>query len=122
MLLRKHGKNLKGGLINLSVLCTIGSSFPRNFSPCQNVSLVVCGFLLSPLSLPTGGHSPSPSVSHCVISLLAVFQSPSPGSSSPLGAESSSTALHPSDPSEASTNKEVGCCFVSYVISSFFPF
>ncbi|XP_015991019.2 amyloid-beta A4 precursor protein-binding family A member 1 isoform X2 [Rousettus aegyptiacus] len=32
--------------------------------------------------------------------------SPSPGSSSPLGAESSSTALHPSDPSEASTNKE----------------
>ncbi|XP_020920336.1 amyloid beta A4 precursor protein-binding family A member 1 isoform X1 [Sus scrofa] len=32
--------------------------------------------------------------------------SPSPGSSSPLGAESSSTSLHPSDPSEASTNKE----------------
>uniref|UniRef100_A0A2I3GUN3 Amyloid beta protein binding family A member 1 n=1 Tax=Nomascus leucogenys TaxID=61853 RepID=A0A2I3GUN3_NOMLE len=34
--------------------------------------------------------------------------SPSPGSSSPLGAESSSTSLHPSDPAEASTNKEVG--------------
>ncbi|MBZ3882176.1 Amyloid beta A4 precursor protein-binding family A member 1 [Sciurus carolinensis] len=32
--------------------------------------------------------------------------SPSPGSSSPLGAESSSTPLHPSDPAEASTNKE----------------
>ncbi|XP_032492151.1 amyloid-beta A4 precursor protein-binding family A member 1 isoform X2 [Phocoena sinus] len=32
--------------------------------------------------------------------------SPSPGSSSPLGAESSSTPLHPSDPTEASTNKE----------------
>ncbi|PNJ81414.1 amyloid-beta A4 precursor protein-binding family A member 1 isoform X2 [Pongo pygmaeus] len=32
--------------------------------------------------------------------------SPSPGSSSPLGAESSSTSLHPSDPAEASTNKE----------------
>ncbi|XP_035973784.1 amyloid-beta A4 precursor protein-binding family A member 1 isoform X1 [Halichoerus grypus] len=32
--------------------------------------------------------------------------SPSPGSSSPLGAESSSTALHPSDPAEASSNKE----------------
>nr|XP_048294608.1 amyloid-beta A4 precursor protein-binding family A member 1 [Myodes glareolus] len=32
--------------------------------------------------------------------------SPSPGSSSPLGAESSSIALHPSDPTEASTNKE----------------
>ncbi|KAF6326925.1 amyloid beta precursor protein binding family A member 1 [Rhinolophus ferrumequinum] len=33
-------------------------------------------------------------------------ESPSPGSSSPLGAESSSTPLHPSDPAEASTNKE----------------
>lgn len=32
--------------------------------------------------------------------------SPSPGSSSPLGAESSSIPLHPSDPAEASTNKE----------------
>ncbi|XP_077763753.1 amyloid-beta A4 precursor protein-binding family A member 1 isoform X3 [Canis aureus] len=32
--------------------------------------------------------------------------SPSPGSSSPLGAESSSTPLHPSDPAEASSNKE----------------
>ncbi|XP_023982627.1 amyloid-beta A4 precursor protein-binding family A member 1 [Physeter macrocephalus] len=32
--------------------------------------------------------------------------SPSPGSSSPLGAESSSTPLHPSDPTEASTHKE----------------
>ncbi|XP_040602233.1 amyloid-beta A4 precursor protein-binding family A member 1 isoform X2 [Mesocricetus auratus] len=32
--------------------------------------------------------------------------SPSPGSSSPLGAESSSIALHPGDPTEASTNKE----------------
>ncbi|XP_005388617.1 PREDICTED: amyloid beta A4 precursor protein-binding family A member 1 isoform X1 [Chinchilla lanigera] len=32
--------------------------------------------------------------------------SPSPGSSSPLGAESSSTPLHPSDPAETSTNKE----------------
>uniref|UniRef100_A0A8I5N0W1 Amyloid beta protein binding family A member 1 n=1 Tax=Papio anubis TaxID=9555 RepID=A0A8I5N0W1_PAPAN len=32
--------------------------------------------------------------------------SPSPGSSSPLGAESSGTPLHPSDPAEASTNKE----------------
>ncbi|XP_064346334.1 amyloid-beta A4 precursor protein-binding family A member 1 isoform X2 [Camelus dromedarius] len=32
--------------------------------------------------------------------------SPSPGSSSPLGAESSSTPLHPSDPADASTNKE----------------
>ncbi|XP_053430693.1 amyloid-beta A4 precursor protein-binding family A member 1 isoform X2 [Nycticebus coucang] len=32
--------------------------------------------------------------------------SPSPGSSSPLGAESSSTPLHPGDPTEASTNKE----------------
>ncbi|XP_008840965.1 amyloid-beta A4 precursor protein-binding family A member 1 isoform X5 [Nannospalax galili] len=32
--------------------------------------------------------------------------SPSPGSSSPLGAESSSIPLHPSDPTEASTNKE----------------
>ncbi|XP_004838226.1 amyloid beta A4 precursor protein-binding family A member 1 [Heterocephalus glaber] len=32
--------------------------------------------------------------------------SPSPGSSSPLGAESSSTPLHPGDPEEASTNKE----------------
>ncbi|XP_049626893.1 amyloid-beta A4 precursor protein-binding family A member 1 isoform X2 [Suncus etruscus] len=31
---------------------------------------------------------------------------PSPGSSSPLGAESSSTPLHSSDPTEASTNKE----------------
>lgn len=39
--------------------------------------------------------------------LLAVFQSPSPGSSSPLGAESSITPLHPGDPTEASTNKEV---------------
>ncbi|XP_032722474.1 amyloid-beta A4 precursor protein-binding family A member 1 isoform X2 [Lontra canadensis] len=32
--------------------------------------------------------------------------SPSPGSSSPLGAESSSTPLNPSDPAEASSNKE----------------
>ncbi|XP_003407481.1 amyloid-beta A4 precursor protein-binding family A member 1 isoform X1 [Loxodonta africana] len=32
--------------------------------------------------------------------------SPSPGSSSPLGAESSSILHHPSDPAEASTNKE----------------
>lgn len=32
--------------------------------------------------------------------------SPSPGSSSPLGAESSSIPLHPGDPTEASTNKE----------------
>ncbi|XP_004375854.1 amyloid-beta A4 precursor protein-binding family A member 1 [Trichechus manatus latirostris] len=32
--------------------------------------------------------------------------SPSPGSSSPLGAESSGTPHHPSDPAEASTNKE----------------
>ncbi|XP_017907545.1 PREDICTED: amyloid beta A4 precursor protein-binding family A member 1 isoform X2 [Capra hircus] len=32
--------------------------------------------------------------------------SPSPGSSSPLGAESLSTPLHPGDPAEASTNKE----------------
>ncbi|XP_047554731.1 amyloid-beta A4 precursor protein-binding family A member 1 isoform X2 [Lutra lutra] len=32
--------------------------------------------------------------------------SPSPGTSSPLGAESSSTPLHPSDPAEASSNKE----------------
>nr|KAF6432881.1 amyloid beta precursor protein binding family A member 1 [Molossus molossus] len=32
--------------------------------------------------------------------------SPSPGSSSPLGAESSSSLLHPSDPAEASANKE----------------
>ncbi|EDM13025.1 amyloid beta (A4) precursor protein-binding, family A, member 1, isoform CRA_b [Rattus norvegicus] len=32
--------------------------------------------------------------------------SPSPGSSSPLGAESSITPLHPGDPTEASTNKE----------------
>ncbi|XP_051002220.1 amyloid-beta A4 precursor protein-binding family A member 1 [Acomys russatus] len=32
--------------------------------------------------------------------------SPSPGSSSPLGAESSSVPLHPGDPTEASTNKE----------------
>ncbi|XP_045436093.1 amyloid-beta A4 precursor protein-binding family A member 1 isoform X4 [Pipistrellus kuhlii] len=32
--------------------------------------------------------------------------SPSPGSSSPLGAESSSTPLHPGDPAEGSTNKE----------------
>ncbi|XP_002914782.2 amyloid-beta A4 precursor protein-binding family A member 1 isoform X1 [Ailuropoda melanoleuca] len=32
--------------------------------------------------------------------------SPSPGSSSPLGAESSSTPLHPGDPAEASSNKE----------------
>ncbi|KAI4542170.1 hypothetical protein MG293_007549 [Ovis ammon polii] len=37
---------------------------------------------------------------------FAVFQSPSPGSSSPLGAESLSTPLHPGDPAEASTNKE----------------
>ncbi|EDM13027.1 amyloid beta (A4) precursor protein-binding, family A, member 1, isoform CRA_d [Rattus norvegicus] len=33
-------------------------------------------------------------------------ESPSPGSSSPLGAESSITPLHPGDPTEASTNKE----------------
>ncbi|GAB5579684.1 amyloid-beta A4 precursor protein-binding family A member 1 isoform X1 [Prionailurus iriomotensis] len=33
--------------------------------------------------------------------------SPSPGSSPPLGAESSSIPLHPSDPAEASSNKEV---------------
>ncbi|XP_023099105.2 amyloid-beta A4 precursor protein-binding family A member 1 isoform X3 [Felis catus] len=32
--------------------------------------------------------------------------SPSPGSSPPLGAESSSIPLHPSDPAEASSNKE----------------
>ncbi|XP_058551726.1 amyloid-beta A4 precursor protein-binding family A member 1 isoform X1 [Neofelis nebulosa] len=32
--------------------------------------------------------------------------SPSPGSSPPLGAESSSLPLHPSDPAEASSNKE----------------
>lgn len=32
--------------------------------------------------------------------------SPSPGSTSPLGAESSSTPLHPSDPTDTSTNKE----------------
>ncbi|KAF6123052.1 amyloid beta precursor protein binding family A member 1 [Phyllostomus discolor] len=32
--------------------------------------------------------------------------SPSPGSASPLGAESSSTPLHPSDPTDNSTNKE----------------
>ncbi|KAM7092177.1 amyloid-beta A4 precursor protein-binding family A member 1 isoform 2-T4 [Molossus nigricans] len=32
--------------------------------------------------------------------------SPSPGSSSPLGAESSSSLLHPSDPADASANKE----------------
>ncbi|XP_014309573.1 amyloid-beta A4 precursor protein-binding family A member 1 isoform X1 [Myotis lucifugus] len=32
--------------------------------------------------------------------------SPSPGSSSPLGAKSSSTPLHPSDPAEGSANKE----------------
>uniref|UniRef100_A0A8D1P7N7 Amyloid beta protein binding family A member 1 n=1 Tax=Sus scrofa TaxID=9823 RepID=A0A8D1P7N7_PIG len=44
--------------------------------------------------------------------------SPSPGSSSPLGAESSSTSLHPSDPSEASTNKEVGYHFVTKTVAS----
>uniref|UniRef100_A0A5G2R3K9 Amyloid beta protein binding family A member 1 n=2 Tax=Sus scrofa TaxID=9823 RepID=A0A5G2R3K9_PIG len=44
--------------------------------------------------------------------------SPSPGSSSPLGAESSSTSLHPSDPSEASTNKEVGYHFVTKAVAS----
>uniref|UniRef100_A0A452EXJ9 Amyloid beta protein binding family A member 1 n=1 Tax=Capra hircus TaxID=9925 RepID=A0A452EXJ9_CAPHI len=42
--------------------------------------------------------------------------SPSPGSSSPLGAESLSTPLHPGDPAEASTNKEVGYRFVSEAI------
>lgn len=50
---------------------------------------------------------------------LAVFQSPSPGSASPLGAESSSTPLHPSDPTEASTNKEVGRRFLSKAVSPF---
>lgn len=63
----------------------------------------------SPLSsVPAGrlGAPPSPRFLLCYP--LAVFQSPSPGSSSPLGAESSSTPLHPTDPAEASTNKEVG--------------
>lgn len=51
----------------------------------------------------------------------SVFQSPSPGSSSPLGAESSSIALHPSDPTEASTNKEVGHHLYSRCLFCFTP-
>lgn len=71
----------------------------------------------SPLSsLPARRPGTHPSARFSLCYPLAVFQSPSPGSSSPLGAESSSTPLHPSDPAEASTNKEVGgmpFCFKS---------
>lgn len=81
------------------------------------VFVLLCwAFSSRPCPLPTAAGC-SQALTFSLCPSLAVFQSPSPGSSSPLGAESSSTPLHPGDPAEASSNKEVGSRFVSEATS-----
>lgn len=111
----KTGQEFKESLTNPSLLGTTGSSVPGIFLTTEMFSRVQ----LSPLPPGPQGQAVHP-VLPCAgltVFFFAVFQSPSPGSSSPLGAESLSTPLHPGDPAEASTNKEVGYHFVSKAIS-----
>lgn len=111
----KTGQEFKASLTNPSLLGTTAALFQEVFS------LLKCSSVLqlSPLSPGRQGQAVHPVLLRAGLTVFffAVFQSPSPGSSSPLGAESLSTPLHPGDPAEASTNKEVGYRFVSEAIS-----
>lgn len=104
----KTWQEFKGKLGKPRPVICIWQVLSKAFSPPE--CGVGCAQLSPPPSLQAG-RSPAPRV--LTVLFHCFFQSPSPGSSSPLGAESSSTPLHPSDPAEGSTNKEVGCRFLS---------